>query len=221
MKDRSSWHSDRLDTTMTLARWGTWGRPVLLFPTAGGDAEEVDRMGLIAAIWPLIAQGRIKVYSLDSIAGRVWTDDHSTGEHRAWVQNRYDEVVYHEIVPAIRGDCQSDSIGIVTAGASIGGFNALAALCRHPDAFLSAICMSGTYDLSRWMGGAHTLDFHYSSPLHFLPGMPEGDHLNLLRRRQVVLATGEGRWEDPSETWRVAHALGSRGVLCGGGARDR
>lgn len=212
MKQRNSWHTDRLDTTVSLVRWGTWGRPVLLFPTAGGDAEEVERMGLIAALWPLINQGRIKVFSTDSVAGQVWTDGHTSGTHRAWLQNRYDAFVYQEVVPAIRADCQLPSVGVVTAGASIGAFNALAALCRHPDAFLSAICMSGTYDLSRWMGGEHTLDFHYSSPLHFLPSMDEGDHLNLLRRRSVVLASGEGRWEDPSESWQVAHALGSRGI---------
>ncbi|CAN5576088.1 hypothetical protein BH11MYX1_BH11MYX1_21840 [soil metagenome] len=32
------WHSDRVQRPVTLARWGTVGRPVLFFPTAGGDA---------------------------------------------------------------------------------------------------------------------------------------------------------------------------------------
>ena len=34
---------------MTVARWGHWGAPVLLFPTAGGDAEEIERMQVIGA----------------------------------------------------------------------------------------------------------------------------------------------------------------------------
>ena len=33
-----------------------------------------------------------------------------------------------------------------------------------------------------------------------------------LRRRFAVLATGSGRWEDPGESWRLAHVLGSRGI---------
>ena len=45
-----------------MARWGDVGRPVLVFPTAGGDAEEVERMGLVDACAPLMADGRIKLY---------------------------------------------------------------------------------------------------------------------------------------------------------------
>jgi hypothetical protein len=69
------------------------------------------------------------------------------------LQNRFDAMVYREIVPAIRADCRSDDIGIITAGASIGAFNAVAALCRHPDVFPIALGMSGTYDLERFLHG--------------------------------------------------------------------
>jgi len=73
--------------------------------------------------------------------------------------------------------------------------------------------MSGTYDLSSWMEGEHTLDFHYSSPIHFLPYLDESSYqLRLLRQRWIVLATGEGRWEDPGHSWLAAHVLGERGV---------
>ena len=101
-------------------------------------------MGVVAALWPLIEQGRIKLYSCDSLSGRVWTDGHSSGPHRAWVQLRFDEVVAHEIVPAIRQDCASPEILVHAAGASVGAFNALAALCRHPELFSRATCLSGT-----------------------------------------------------------------------------
>lgn len=213
MKRREVWWSPQLQQHVTWVRWGHFGRPVLLYPTAGGDAEEVERFLLISALSPLIEAGRIKVYSVDSVSGRAWTDNHSSGTHRAWTQNRFDEFVYNLLVPAIRQDCGGYDGGIVTCGASIGAFNALASICRHPDAFSHALCMSGTYDLTRWMGGEYTLDLHYSSPLHFLPGLPDHDgQLGRLRQRFVLLATGQGRWEDPSESWRVAHLLGSRGI---------
>lgn len=195
-----------------MARYGHFGTPVLLFPTAGGDAEESERFQMMRALGPLLEAGRIKVYSCDSVAGRRWIDGESSGTFRAWLQNQFDAFVYHEVVPAIRMDCKSPSIEVVVAGASIGAFNALAAICRHPDVFRSAVCMSGTYDLTRWMNGAHTDDFHYSSPLHFLPHLSEGRHLALLRKRFIVLGTGEGRWEAPHESWRVANVLGSRGI---------
>ena len=40
MKTVERWFSDRLQQELTVARWGTYGRPVLILPSAGGDAEE-------------------------------------------------------------------------------------------------------------------------------------------------------------------------------------
>ena len=211
MRATTSWYSDRIQDDVHLVRWGHFGRPVLAFPTAGGDAEEVERNGLIAALWPQIDAGRIKVYSLDSIAGRSWLrgDD---PRHSIWLQNRFDEMIYREVVPAIRTDCASPDIEIITTGASIGAFNAVASLCRHPDAFRIAIGMSGTYDLTPWLHGHWGDDFYFSSPLHYLPGLDDEATLARLRTRFVVLATGRGRWEDTGESWKMSHALGQKHI---------
>lgn len=212
MKLATSWYSDRLKQNVNVVRFGHFGQPILLFPTAGGDAEECERFLMIRALDPLLQAGRIKIYSCDSVAGRVWIDGESSGAYRARVQNLFDAFVYRELVPAIRNDCQSPHVEIITAGASIGAFNALASLCRHPDVFSMAICMSGTYDLSRWTGGHHTFDHHVSSPLHFLPHLNHNHHLEQLQRRFILLACGEGRWESPQQSWQAARVLGSRGI---------
>src|SRR6185436_12544527 len=68
VKTVGRWRSERLGREVTLVRWGTYGQPVLLFPTAGGDAEEVERMHLIGACNPLLEAGKIKLYSCDSVA---------------------------------------------------------------------------------------------------------------------------------------------------------
>ena len=65
-----SWSSQRLPEPARVVRWGHYGVPVLLFPTAGGDYEEVERFHLIGALGPLLDAGRIKVYSIDSVAGK-------------------------------------------------------------------------------------------------------------------------------------------------------
>ncbi len=213
MKETSRWYSERVEQEVHLVRWGHYGTPVLLYATAGGDAEEAERFQLIEALGELLEAGRIKVYSMDSIAGRAWLE-RKPADYCARLQNRFDAMVYHEIVPAIRADCRSDAIEIIAAGASIGAFNAVAALCRHPDVFRIALGMSGTYDLERFLyGGPFTEDLYFSSPLHYLPGLGEGsEQLRLLRQRFAVLAFGQGRWEDPSESWRLAEVLGARGV---------
>ena len=210
-KEAVEWYSPHLEQNMRLVRWGHYGTPVLLFPTAGGDAEEVERFQLIAAVWHLIDGGRIKVYSIDSVAGRAWISGQHSAEYCSKLQNLFDSYVYREIVPAIRRDCKSEDIEIIAAGASIGAFNSVATICRHPDAFRLAIAMSGTFDLSKYLEGRMTQDFYFSSPLHYLPKL-EGAQLELLRRRFIVLPTGEGDYEDIGQSWRMAHVLGTKGV---------
>ncbi len=164
MKTASSWYSPRLEQNVSFVRWGHWGQPVLLFPTAGGDAEEVERMQLIAALGPLLEAGRIKIYSCDSIAGRVLAAKTGSVEYRCWLQKQFGEYVAAEAVPAIRFDCASEAIEVVVAGASIGAFNAVAAVCRYPDLFSGAIGMSGTYDLERLFGFAGNEDYYIPHP---------------------------------------------------------
>ena len=212
MKEKTSWYSHRVEQTITLTRYGTIGRPVLIFPTAGGDAEEAERFLMLDALAPLLAEERIKVFSVDSVAGHAWAYSTGSPVYRSWLQNQFDACMYQEVVPAIRRDCRSPDASVVAAGASMGAFNALASICRHPDVFDLAICMSGTYDIEQWTSGEVTLDLYYSSPLHFMTNLGEGEQLRALRERFVILASGEGAFEDPAQTWRVADVLGRRGV---------
>ena len=71
LRVRERWFSERLQTDVTVVRWGVFGVPVLVFPSAGGDAEEIERHGLVNACGPLLAEGRIKLYSVDSVAGQA------------------------------------------------------------------------------------------------------------------------------------------------------
>ena len=48
MKATERWYSRRLQQDIGLGRWGHYGTPVLVFPTAGGDAEEIERNHLVA-----------------------------------------------------------------------------------------------------------------------------------------------------------------------------
>jgi esterase/lipase superfamily enzyme len=209
VKVTERWYSDRMGQDLSLVRWGHYGVPVLLFPTAGGDAEEVERHDLVGHLAPLVDAGRLKVYSCDSAAGRVMARREGSTEYRNWLFNAYHQAVAEEVVPAIHADAAP--VPIVVAGASIGAFNAVAMLCRYPHLFGAAVGMSGTYAVEQFIGGPFTDDLYYASPLHFLPGL-EGPALDVLRQRYVVLASGSGRWEDVGESWRLAEALGAKGV---------
>ena len=211
MKEVSRWWSPRLECDLTVARWGHWGQPVLLFPTAGGDALEIERMQMIDALSPMIKAGRIKVFSMDSVAGRAWADKKPT-DYCIALQNCFDACIAEEVVPAIRTDCGDNAIEIIAAGASIGAFNAIASLCRHPDLFKMAIAMSGSYDMEALMGFQANDDFYFAAPLLFLPNLGEGPKLDALRQRFALLSFGKGRWENPQDSWRMAEVLGAKGI---------
>ena len=209
---KSRWYSQRTQCDVTMARWGHYGQPVLVFPTAGGDAEEIERFKLVGALGPLLDAGRIKIYSIDSVAGSVWFNKQGSPQHRMWMQNQFHHYVKHEVVPAIRLDCQSPEIGIWATGASIGAFHAAAVVCRFPDLFHKALSMSGTYNLMRFIEvNDFTEDYWKSSPLQFVPTL-DGVHLEVLRTRYIHLATGEGKWENIGESWALANVLGAKGI---------
>lgn len=213
-KQVARWYSERVRREVTMVRWGHFGQPLLLFPTAGGDAEEVERMHLVGALRPLVDAGLIKVFSCDSVAGKTLLTREGDARHRMWVQDQYHRYVRHEVVPAIWADCKEAGVSVWSAGASIGAFNAVAMVCRFPDVFSRAIGMSGTYDLRRFFhanGGEFSEEFFVSSPIHFLPSL-DGRHLDVLRKRFVLLMSGEGRAENISESWAMANALGRQGV---------
>jgi esterase/lipase superfamily enzyme len=211
VKTSERWFSDRLQDEITLVRWGTFGRPVLVFPSAGGDAEEIERNGLVDACGQLVAEGRVKLYSVDSVAGQAMMVKSGSPEHRTWLLNQFHDCVRREVVPAIHADLRDHALEVIATGASIGAFNAVAVLCRYPDAFSAAIGMSGTYRIERFYDPPWSQDLYFSAPLQFLPNL-EGPQLDLLRQRYVLLASGEGAWEDIGESWQRASTLGAKGI---------
>jgi len=211
LRVRERWYSPRVQMDITVVRWGVLGVPVLVFPTAAGDAEEIERQGLVNACGPLLAEGRVKLYSVDSVAGRAMVAKDGSPEHRMWLLNQFQECVRWEVVPAIHADLGGRELDIIGTGASIGAFNSVAMLCRYPDVFGAAIGMSGSYRIERFYDEAWSQDLYYSAPLQFLPGL-DGAHLDRLRERQVILASGEGDWEDVGSSWQMAGALGDKGI---------
>lgn len=193
-----------------MARWGHFGTPVLIFPTAGGDFEEIERFELITALGGLIDAGRIKVYSTDGVAVRAWLSATLPAQDCARLQDRYDSFVYEEVLQRIREDCHDARIEPILVGASLGAFAAVSGLCRHPDSFQAAIGVSGAYDLAHRYCGEDSAPF---APLACLQAL-KGPRLEQLRRRAIILGSGEGDYENPADSRRVADACTSKGIPC-------
>ena len=89
----------------TACRWTSpwcagacWASRCWSTPSAGGDAEEIERQGLVNACGPLLAEGRIKLYSVDSVAGHAMVAKIGSAEHRLWLLNQFHECVRWEVV---------------------------------------------------------------------------------------------------------------------------
>lgn len=207
-----TWRSHALGRDMSVARWGHFGKPVLLFPTAGGDFLECERFLMIRALQPLIEAGRIKVFSCASVSGESWLNPDERPWHKSWLQARFDQYIHEELLPFVKSESGGTPQGFVAVGASLGAYNALNTVTKHPEWFDLAIAMSGTFDFKRWMGGHSDDNYYFNMPLHFLPNLAEGPQLDRLRRVRIVLATGQGRAEAPHESVWIARILESKGV---------
>ena len=153
----------------------------------------------------------MKIYSCDSVAGRAMATATGTPEYRMWLLNQFHQAVRHEVVPAIQAD--------------LGGVRPADRHRRCVDRCLqrgrAAVPVprhlrgrdrdEWHLPLQRFLEGRWSEDLFFASPLDFLPGL-DGDHLELLQQRRVILASGEGAHEDIGESWAVADVLGKKGV---------
>lgn len=204
-KQAWTWTTPRLTEPARLARWGHFGAPVLIFPTAGGDFEEIERFHLISALGELIERGRMKAYSVDGLWMRAYLSAKGSGADCEPVRKAYDSYLYEDVLPRIRADCQDPRIEPILAGASRGACMAIGTLLRHPEVFRVAIAVSLIDDSTT---GCST-DF---GPHGAVPETQA--RLEKLRQRSFVLGTGEGDYERPADSRRLSEALAAKGIPC-------
>lgn len=200
----------------TVAAYGHWGRPVLVFPTEKGDAWDWANNGMVAAAAPLIDAGRVKLYCVDSFDAGTWSAQHLPVEERARQHGGYESWILEAVVPHIRADT-GDGTDIMTAGCSLGAFHALNFAFRRADLFPLALCFSGNYDPTSWNGwGERGEALYFNNPMAYVANL-HGDHLEWLRTRlSVLLVCGQGQWEDTTgvldSTPRMADLLAAKGI---------
>lgn len=206
-----TWYSHRVGKEMTVARWGEVGVPVLLFPTAAADCFDYQRFLMLDVLAPLLEAGRIKVYSCETNAGDGWLNPDARPREKSRLQALYDSYVVNELLPHIKRD-SGGVTGFVAAGASIGAYNAVNTAAKHPRWFSHVIAMSGTYYFDRWMDGHRDQDYYFNQPILYLGGVPDGPQLQGIRDINWVIATGQGDYEAPEESVKLAGLLRSKGA---------
>jgi esterase/lipase superfamily enzyme len=207
------WRSPALGLEMPIVSYGWRGQPVLLFPTAAADFLENERFWLIKAVEPLLQQGRIRIFSIDSINRLAWMDRGLPVRESARRQALYSRYVEDEVVPFIRHICGDGGARALTTGASFGCFHAANAFFRRPDLFGGVIGMSGFFDLSpSYFHGYSDDNCYFNNPMWYVANV-EGWTLDQLRHHsRIAIVSGQGAYERPDYAREFHDLLDRKGI---------
>lgn len=206
--------SREMGRQMHLWRFGHFGAPVLVCPSASGMAHEWDAHGMIEGLGDLIDRGRIKLYCTESNVAEAWTRKEQHPARRIREHQRFERYITSELVPLIRADCRSEGVPIAVTGTSLGALYSANFALKYPEIFRWALCMSGRYNVDWLTHGYHNEDIYFSNPLAYVPNL-DGEQLERIRENtHLVLQCGQGRWEDGNieETQELAGMLAAKGI---------
>src|SRR6478672_9032328 len=118
----TSWYSHRLEKEMPIAVYGSYGFALLLVPTAAADYLEYERFQLMDHIAAFIDQGKVRVFSIDSINNESWLNNYMQPVDKAIRHQQWNSYVFDEVVPFIRNN-SSQETPIIVCGASFGALH--------------------------------------------------------------------------------------------------
>ncbi len=206
--------SRHMNRRMHLWRYGHYGPPVLVLPSAAGMAHEWDAGGMVDALGDWLGEGRLKLYCTESNVAEGWTRKTAPPEWRIRQHMAFERYVMEELVPLIRADCRSPDIRIAVTGTSMGAFFAANLALKFPQVFHYALCLSGRYDAMRLTDGFSNDDVYFSNPMAYVANM-SGNYLELVRSNtHLALVCGQGRWENGNieDTRRLGQLLTAKGI---------
>ncbi|OGS04787.1 MAG: transposase [Elusimicrobia bacterium RIFCSPLOWO2_12_FULL_59_9] len=213
------WRSSALGRDMEMKVYGRGGKPIVVFPSAGGRFFEYEDFGMVEALRPFLEQGRAQLFAVDGVDGESWVNQALSPADRVRRHEDYERYVLNEAVPFIRW-LNGSSGSLLTTGCSMGGYHAANFFFRHPEVFDGVISLSALYGPKHIFGDDWDPSLYYHFPLAYLPGLETPHILGLLRRGKIVLCVGQGDWEACGdydcigETRAMKAVLDAKGIPC-------
>lgn len=219
-------HGDRIelavpdtDKALGVIRYGHWGRPVIVFPSEGGRAEDFANNGMVDAVRDLVDDGRVSFFCVDSADQWTWSDNDQPTESRARNHQFYSRWLTDAVVPHITQQT-GGALSAISLGASMGAYHAVHFTLTNPHLAPLALGLSGNYDPTSWHGWGDIGDATYfANPMSYVAGM-NGTHLDWVRQNaSVLLVVGQGAFEwHPTRslpsTRDLAAVLQGKGIPC-------
>jgi esterase/lipase superfamily enzyme len=207
------WWSDHLNQDMELKVYGHAGKPVLVFPCQGGRFYEWEDFRMIDAIHWFIDEGKIQLYTVDSIDKQSWANWNAHPADRGRRHADYDQYIIHEVVPFIRLRTHSDQ-KLISTGCSMGSYHAANFFFRHPDIFDTMLSISGPFSLNIFVGDYMDDNIYFNSPLAYLPDLTDAWFLDQYRQSKIIACCGQGAWEERmlADTYALKKVLEDKGI---------
>jgi esterase/lipase superfamily enzyme len=206
------WYSPRLNKHMEIATYGHYGTALLLVPTAAADYLEYERFMLIDSIRKYIDEGKVKVFSINSINMESWLNNDMHPRHKAIRHQQFNEYVFNEVIPYVR-NATSLETPIIISGASFGALHSMNLFLKRPDLINGVIAMSGCYDLTAYTDGYFDDDVYFNSPEHYVPELNDDWYLSRIKNaHKILISAGSGAYEKPELTRRFAVKLAQKDI---------
>jgi len=207
------WWSPNLNQDMELKVYGNYGKPMVVFPCQGGKFYEWEDFGMVETIRWFIDQGKIKLFTVDSVDRQSWANWNAHPADRAWRHQDYDRYITSEVVPFIHDHCNGEQ-KMISTGCSMGGYHSANFFFRHPDIFDTMIAISGPFSLNMFVGDYMDDNVYFNSPLAYLPGMSDPWYIDQYRQSNIIVCVGQGAWEERmlSDTYAIKKILEDKGI---------
>jgi esterase/lipase superfamily enzyme len=193
--------------------YGVMGTPLIVFPSNAGVAHEWQQSGMIDAIAPLLAAGKVKVYCPESNISQTLTGEGPLGP-RMQRHAQYEQFILETLVPFIREDCRMGDARMMAAGCSMGALYSSLFALKYPETFRGALCMSGRYRGSNIVEGGYNDDVYFNDPLAFVPNLSGQALARVRRNTHITLVVGRGPFENNCipETLELGGWLKNKGI---------
>ena len=187
--------STNLNRDMEMKVYGHAGKPVVVFPSGCGRFYEFEDFHMVEAVQWFVEQGKIRLYTVDSVDCESWMAYWAYAGDRGWRHQQYDRYVVEELTPFIR-EHSGTTAKFMATGCSMGAYHAANFFFRHPDIFDTTIALSGLYAPQYFVGSYMDDNVYFNFPLLYLPGLTDPWYLDQYRASTIIICTGLGAWEE-------------------------
>lgn len=183
--EHTEFYSHILNLPLKVEVTGTFGYPIIMFPTSQGQYTQNHDFGLNGSIDWFVENGKVKLYNIQTIDEWSFYDEKIHPQERMNNYEKYMQFLVLEFIPYIQKLHQTHRVAV--AGASFGGYHAANLAFRYPDLVSHLFAMSGAFTIRNFMDGFSNDQVFFNSPREFMLN----DEAWKYKHMNIVLSTSD------------------------------